>query len=135
MGVDNINFSPVHSTPENDLFNGASLIAAGHAFPIKLIKMAKAPTVKSNAAPSWVISIEPSSRNPWKEGDLVKQAAERDGAPLPIAKRALSTLRKWDMKTLYQSQGDSVEVVTVDSEGNKIGSEFIAIDFFLVVRI
>lgn len=94
-------------------------MAAGHPWPIKLIQTAKSPeTVKSG---SWVISISPSSRNPYSTtGDLVKQANERDGAPLPIAKRALSTLRKWDMKTLYQSDGSKVEVRKVDEDGNLV---------------
>lgn len=81
---------------DNLSVSGGRLIAAGHPQGLKLTKMARAPFVSANAAPSWVVSVA-------EEAD----SGDDSLAPSPAEQRVLSQSERWKIQTLYQGNGTS----------------------------
>ncbi|PWZ00630.1 hypothetical protein BCV70DRAFT_98661 [Testicularia cyperi] len=82
-----------------DVFGGLALLASGHPSPLETIGMAKSPFTKT--APSWTVAITAS--------DGSADAKVVDPAPLPVHKRTLSSNPAFQITTLLQTKGKTLE--------------------------
>ncbi|KDN39169.1 hypothetical protein K437DRAFT_259176 [Tilletiaria anomala UBC 951] len=111
MVIDNLDFTqPLWTRArsaggDQDLFEGAKLIASGHPHPLKLLSFARDPTNLDKQSGTWSISMEPAAPPPpERKMDLANWRAFQDGVKVPAAKRTMTQSSRWLFKTLYQAQ-------------------------------
>ena len=116
MLVDNIEFtwpiwediraqSPAAKEGKVDRFDGARLVASGHPRALQLPAFAKDNTKADMQSGTWAVTMEPAGpAPPENKVELPAFRATQDGAPVPAAKRTMTSSNRWLFKTLYQAQ-------------------------------